>query len=404
MPPALVYRFELAGATAALVLLVLAFHPGPAPLFKYPTTVHGPTFAVVSTATLPPEGSAEPFEVRSRVTVTGMGEKDDGYEGGIWVVGGSAATAGSCGSLYATFGPHAGKGATTCPCHFGFGVQCGTADQAPLKSPKEHSHDFGTTLKVSMQYDHGRGIARIVVNGEVEVEDKRKWAFARQGALTLLAGDHDSASGKTEDLKGSLSDFAVFQPPSDPTSWGWSFVALLAASALLYGAAGSALMISRGKKAGGGGGAGSAENQHIHQAQWRQLWGLVVDGVRFTRARVQGRAARGSSPHAYAALGDARDVGSSVGERGRPHSPTGAGGEGGAGDKDNKKQRRHTSKSSKTGDGGATRGSGVDAVAAQQRAPALAPAADAGPDAAAAGSSSQSRPAGDGGRWVHVAE
>ena len=74
-----------------------------------------------------------------------------------------------------------------------------------------------------------------MVNGEVEAEASKKWTFPRTGLLlTLLAGDHDTGSGKTEDLKGSLSGFAVYQPPSDPMSWGWRFSAMLCACTLLY--------------------------------------------------------------------------------------------------------------------------------------------------------------------------
>jgi hypothetical protein len=98
---------------------------------------------VATDAALPPEAASALFEVRTTVRIDAMGEKDDGYEGAIWVIGGPKSTA--CGGLYATFGPTGGKGSVACPCKFGFGVQCGTGADSPISS-KEHTHEFGTTL------------------------------------------------------------------------------------------------------------------------------------------------------------------------------------------------------------------------------------------------------------------
>eukprot|EP01043_Picozoa_sp_COSAG02_P039468 COSAG02_NODE_3118_length_7331_cov_70.719303_3_plen_391_part_00 len=388
MAGAFLYRYELVASTVALIILAVLFHPTAAPLYSYPKAVQGPTFVVATDATLPPVDSTVAFEVRSRVTITAMGEKDNGYEGAIWVVGGSEGIAGSCGSLYATFGPTAGKGSTTCPCSFGFGVQCGVGDQAPLKSSKQYTHEFGTTLDVSMQYDHSQGSARIVVNGQLEAEGRKKWNFPRHGALTLLAGDHNAASEKTEDLKGILSGFAVYQPPSQPLGWGWHVAALLCGSGLLYWAGGSAMMIKQGK-------AGDSGEKHIHQAEWAQLRGLVLDGARFARARV-----RGEAVGRYSEL--EREV-KGVHERGRQRKEASSGNkkQGKAGSSKQSRVAQHQARAGERFDRGGDSGGHRD-----RRRTATGgghyeqPGCDV--STAPAASSSSSSSAAGGGRWVHV--
>ena len=183
---------------------------------------------------LPPEASSGNFEVRARLTVDALGEKDGGYGGSPWVIGGDSGTAGSCGHLFAVWDPTDGH-AKTCPCSMQLGIQCNAGGAKPISTKRKF--DFGTTLDVSWQVDLGEGKARIVVNGELEAEgDAQHWSFPRRGMLTLLAGDHDKASGKTEDLRGRLSDFAVYQPPLVYISWGWSFCAALLGCGLLYAA------------------------------------------------------------------------------------------------------------------------------------------------------------------------
>lgn len=111
----------------------------------------------------------------------------------------------------------------------------------------------------------------IIVNGEVEVTKNIDFgSFPRDGSVTLLAADHAS-TGKTEDLKGSISDFKVYSPPLSAAQlspgWGWPLVLMLAGGGLIYGSVGSA-MARRSRGAGGGPpqhGARRCTRQHLPQ-------------------------------------------------------------------------------------------------------------------------------------------
>ena len=147
---------------------------------------------------------------------------------------------------------------------------------------------------------------------------------------------------------------------------------MLCACTLLYVAGGSAVMVRQGAVSG---------TNHPHIKQWQQLRGLVVDGMRFSRARAQGK-----------------DGGAWVDgtlSTGLLHAPTGTG-------EENNRSVKDKHSNSTTPKAKRSKSAGKSAHKAETS-PFATTEPSPPPDLGGAGTPADAgTAAGDGGRWVHV--
>ena len=177
----------------------------------------------------------------------------------------------------------------------------------------------------------------------------------------------------------SNSQSYVYYEMEMQSQWGWPVIAALALIAAGYVGGGLATSRTAGKTLGGGGVAGLLQ-AHPHAALWRQVGGLVTDGVRF---------ARGGRGHGYETLratepalptdakasrrrdagGDPEKEGLREGKRGKEpggkqskSSKSGKEGKEGKSSKRDKKEKRRSSSAEpdvEAGEGAAAEGAGA---------------------------------------------
>ena len=219
-------------------------------------------------------------------------------------------TFGPCDKPCEPCGAHPGK--TFCPTNPD-GAQCletgasWTRVGLGLCENQEHPYNADVKDKVPPKYsgswgpdagpgheDRGYGWRFCGTVSDIFTGECKEFCDALGDCVAIAAGGccfaYRARCGGRTDRSNSQS--YVYYEMEMQSQWGWPVIAALALIAAGYVGGGLATSRTAGKTLGGGGVAGLLQ-AHPHAALWRQVGGLVTDGVRF---------ARGGRGHGYEGL------------------------------------------------------------------------------------------------------